>query len=434
MSRAKNLLVALAAGLMACSGAGTPWLQAAPALPAVPDRVFTITDFGGLGDGVATNTAAIQAAIQAAGAKGGGTVVIPAGVFLSGPLRLEDRIRLHLERGAILRMLPLEKYPGGTVNPDDFIGGKKLKDVAITGVGMIDGQGAAWWPYAKVKDAVRPRLIALSSCERVLIENVTLTNSPKFHIAVGGPSTDVSVRRVTVRANSSSDPVLPSHNTDACNVTARRALIQDCDISVGDDNFTCGGGTSDVLITNCTYGAGHGVSIGSYTRGGVSNFTVVNCTFNGTDHGIRIKSDRDRGGLLHNLRYLNLRMTNVEMPILVYGAYLATNREFRLLHKLTPPIAARYPAAPVTILTPMYRNIVFSNLTATAQAGRRAGLLWGLPEASITNVLLQQVRITADAPFGIYNARGVRFVDCEIRTPQGLNQLMVTNAQVSVAP
>ncbi len=81
---------------------------------------------------------------------------------------------------------------------------------------------------------------------------------------------------------------------------------------MGDDDFTCGGGTSDVLITNCTYGYGHGVSIGSPTAGGVSNLTVINCTFNNTEAGIRIKSDRDRGGYLHNLTYLNLRMTNVD--------------------------------------------------------------------------------------------------------------------------
>ena len=98
---------------------------------------------------------------------------------------------------------------------------------------------------------------------------------------------------------------------------------------MGDDDFTCGGGTSDVLITNCTYGYGHGVSIGSGTSGGVSNITVINCTFNNTELGIRIKSDRDRGGFVHNLSYLNLRMTNVECPILIYGSYMTTNRAYR---------------------------------------------------------------------------------------------------------
>jgi polygalacturonase len=405
-----------------------------PLLPAIPDKIFNVTNYGAIGDGRATNTAAIQAAIRTAADAGGGTVVFPAGVFLSGPIRMADRLRLRLEPGAVLRMLPLDQYPGGTVDPESFISGGGLQDVAIGGAGTIDGQGAPWWPFARVKGAKRPRLIALAGCDRVLIEKVTLINSPMFHIAIGGKSSNVTVRGVTIRAPASTDPVQPSHNTDACDVSAKNVLIQDCDVSVGDDNFTCGGGTSDVLITNCTYGSGHGVSIGSPTRGGVSNLTVVNCTFNGTDCGIRIKSDRDRGGCLQHLSYLNLRMTNVGFPILVYAAYAATNREYRALHKLTPEIAATYPAAPVTDRTPIYRDIIFSNITATAQAGRRAGLIWGLPELAVTNVLLQDVTITADQPFGIYQAQGVRLVNSKIITPPGVNPMAVTNAQVTILP
>jgi polygalacturonase len=405
-----------------------------PALPVIPTATFNVTNYGALGDGVATNTAAIQSAIDAAGRAGGGVVQVPAGTYLCGPIKLASRINLRLEAGALLRLLPLGQYPGGIVNPDSFISGADLHDIAITGAGAIDGQGAPWWPYAKTdKNAKRPRLITPSNCERLLIEGITLSNSPMFHIALGGKCQDVTVRRVTVRAPASDDPVLPSHNTDACNVKGSNILITDCDISTGDDNFTCGGNTSDVLITNCTYGFGHGVSIGSYTSGGVSNITVVNCTFNGTEAGIRIKTDRDRGGFVHDLKYLNLRMTNVSFPILIYAAYMATNREFRDLHKLTPEIAAKYPAAPIGDRTPVYRDLVFSNITATAAAGRRAGLIWGLPEMNVTNVLLQQVRIKADKPFGIYAAQNVRLVDCDIVTPEGVNRIASTNAQITVS-
>jgi polygalacturonase len=277
-------------------------------------------------------------------------------------------------------------------------------------------------------------MISFSSCEHLLIEHVTLSNSPMFHIAISGKTTDVTVRGVTIRANPSTDPVNPSHNTDACDVTGKRILIQDCDVSVGDDNYTCGGGTSDVLITNCTYGYGHGVSIGSYTSPSVSNFTVVNCTFNNTEQGIRIKTDRDRGGFVHNLSYLNLRMTNVDYPILIYASYMATNREYRALNNLTPAIAASYPGNKVESKTPIYRDIIFSNITATVKSGRRAGLIWGLPEMPVSNVLLQRVKITADKPFGIYAAQNVRLVDCQIITPEGVNQLSCTNAQVSITP
>lgn len=405
-----------------------------PALPVIPTTIFNITNYAAIGDGVATNTKAIQSAINAASAAGGGVVQVPAGTYLCGPIQLASKVNLHLEAGALLRMLPLEKYPGGTVNPANFIGGSDLHDVAITGAGAIDGQGAAWWPFAKTSNqAKRPRMITPSNCERLLIEGITLSNSPMFHIALGGMCTDVTVRRVTVRAPASDDPVLPSHNTDACNVKGRNILIQDCDISTGDDNFTCGGNTSDVLITNCTYGFGHGVSIGSYTQGGVSNITVINCTFNNTEAGIRIKTDRDRGGFVHDMKYLNLRMTNVQFPILIYAAYMATNREYRDLTKLTPEIAAKYPAAPVAGRTPIYRDLIFSNITATAAAGRRAGLIWGLPEMNVTNVLLEKINIKADKPFGIYSAQNVRLVDCKIVTPEGVNKIATINAQITVS-
>ncbi len=435
MSFPGNSLVIVLAGLI---GVATSAAKAQsivnPALPVIPDGTFNIANYGAAGDGATTNTAAIQAAINAANDAGGGTVEVPAGIFLSGPIQLASRINLHLDAGAVLRMLPLDKYPGGTHVGDTFIGGANLHDVAISGSGMIDGQGIPWWPYADVRGARRPRMIVLTACNRILIENVTLSNSPMFHINIRGDSENVTVRGVTIRANPSTDPVHPGHNTDACDVNGRNILIENCDVSVGDDDFACGGGTSDVLITNCTYGSGHGVSIGSGTGSGVSNLTVINCIFNNTECGIRIKSDRDRGGYVHNLSYLNLRMTNVGCPILIYAEYTATNREYRELDKLTPAIAARYPRAAVSPRTPIYSDITFSNITATTgKSGRRAGLIWGLPEMAVTNVLLERVNITADKPFGIYNARGLRLMDCRIVTRNGVNRISTANAQITIS-
>ena len=415
------------------SVAGFSRAEVNPASPQIPEKIFCVTNYGALGGGVATNTEAIQSAINAASEAGGGVVQIPPGIYLCGPIQLASKINLHLEAGAVLRMLPLEKYPGGTVNPQTFISGDRLHDVAITGSGAIDGQGAAWWPFAKTsKDAKRPKMISPSNCERLLIEGITLSNSPMFHIAIGGKCKDVIVRGVTIRAPASDDPILPSHNTDACDVKGKNILIANCDVSVGDDNFTCGGNTSDVLITNCHYGFGHGVSIGSYTQGGVSNITVINCTFNNTECGIRIKTDRDRGGFVHDMKYLNLSMTNVGVPILIYASYMAKEKQFRDLTKLTPEIAASYPAAPVGERTPVYRDFVFSNLTATVQKGRRAGLIWGLPEMNVTNVLLQNVNITADKPFGIFNAQNVQVVNSKITTPDGVNRFAATNATMEI--
>ena len=406
-----------------------------PMLPQIPSGVFKIPDHGAISDPKTDNAAAIQKTIDAATTAGGGVVEIPAGEFLSGPFRLASNINLQVDSGAMLKMLPINLYPGGTRNPQTFISGQGLHDVEISGQGTIDGQGAAWWPLVKTQRFIRrPRMIALSGCDKILIDQVHLQNSPMFHIAISGHSTNVTVRGVTIHAPASTDPVNPSHNTDACDVSGSHILIQNCNVSVGDDNFTCGGGTSDVHIIHCTYGNGHGVSIGSPTAGGVSNITVEDCTFNGTECGIRIKSDRGRGGVVQHLTYRNLTMTNVGVPILIYGSYMTPDREYRDLADVTAAIATTYPSRPMTDRTPVYRDITFSNITATTATSRRAGLIWGLPEAPASNIVLQNINITADKPFGIYNAEGVKIENCRIITPDGTNKFSLGNAQVTVSP
>ena len=408
--------------------------HAAPELPRIPKRVFKITDHGAA-RGSPDNAKAIQQTIDVASAAGGGIVEVPAGEFLSGPVRLASDIDLQIDEGALMKMLPIDKYPGGTRNPESFISGRDLHDIAITGHGTIDGQGAAWWPLVKAEAGIRrPIMIAPSGCDRILIENVHLQNSPMFHIAIGGHSQNITVRGVTIRAPASEDPVNPSHNTDACDVSGSHVLIENCDVSVGDDDFTCGGGTSDVLITHCKYGFGHGVSIGSPTRGGVSNLAVEDCTFTNTDCGIRIKSDRGRGGIVEHLTYRNLHMTNVGCPILIYASYMATEKQYRDLTNLTAAIATSYPAEPLSDRTPIYRDITFTDIEATAARGQRAGLIWGLPEAPASDIVLKNVSITADKPFGIYNAEGVKLENCRFLAPSESKGLSLGNAKVSVAP
>jgi Endopolygalacturonase len=401
-----------------------------PTLPSIPGAIFNIKNFGAIDDKSTDNTAAIQNAINAAEKAGGGHVIIPPGTYLCGPLQFASKLNLQIDSAATLLFLPFDRYPGGIKEGNNFISGSKLHDIAITGKGKIDGQGTPWWPYAKVKNTKRPRMIVFKDCDKVLIENVTLTNSPMFHIAIN--STNVTVSGVIVRAPASDDPVNPSHNTDACNVSGKKILIKNCDISTGDDDYTCGGNTSDVLITNCKYGYGHGLSIGSPTHGGVSNITVENCTFTNTECGIRIKSDRDRGGVVQNLTYRNLTIKNVRIPILIYAAYNAQDRQYRDLQKITPEVAATYPSAPIGDTTPIFRNITFQNINATVENGKRAGLIWGLPEAAVTNVLLQNVNIKADNSFGVFFSNNVRFENCNIITKEGKNKLAITHAQVTI--
>ena len=404
---------------------------AVPALPSInTNNVFNVTNYGAVGDGASTNTAAIQSAINAATvASGGGTVEIPPGIFLSGPLTMKSSVNLQIDSGAILRMLPLEAYPGSTNTGTTFISGSSLHDIEISGGGAIDGQGAAWWPYAGLKGFNRPRMFSPSGCSRVLVQNITMSNSPMFHIAISGTSaSDTTVQGVTIFAPGNSP------NTDACDVAGKNILVQNCNISVGDDDFTCGGGTHDVLLTNNVYGTGHGVSVGSYTdNGGVSNITVINCTFNGTGNGIRLKSERDRGGLVQNLVYQNLTMTNVDWPFLIYSYY-----EFGLgtISGATPAFAANVAATDtvtqVTTTTPIWRNITFSNITAYANNSRPALMIWGLPQMNVSNVVFKNVTLSCNKVADIYNARGIQFIDSRLNFPAGTNSFGLYNAEVIV--
>ncbi len=419
------------------------------------NNIVLTTSYGAVGDGVTTNTTAIQSAIDAATAAGstnglaGGTVKIPPGIFLSGPLTMRSSVQLQID--GVLRMLPFDKYPifvatnfgtnyvtnlmvvttnystNVTWTATNFISGSGLTNIAIVGPGAIDGQGSPWWPYANTNGFTRPVMISLGSCNRQLIQNLTLSNSPMFHIAISG-AVNTTVKGVTIRAPSS------SHNTDACDVSGFNTLVQDCDISVGDDNFTCGGNTSDVLLTNNVYGTGHGVSIGSYTDGGVQNITVVNCTFNGTDNGIRIKSDNhlygtSKGGLVQNINYLNLGMTNVHFPIQIYAYYNLIGTP----SSVSPNYAATQAVAAVTSYTPIYRNITFSNITATSVSGYPIGIIWARTEMPATNIVFNKVNITGNRNFNLYNVSGAQFIDCNLQTTATSNTFALFNASVIVS-
>jgi hypothetical protein len=398
--------------------------------------VITNATYGAVGDGVTTNTTAIQNAINAAAAGPitngslGGTVEIPAGTnaYLCGPITLKNNVNLQIDQGAILRMLSYSQYPGGIIDPQNFISGLGLTNIEISGYGAIDGQGAPWWPGYKTNN--RPIMISLDGCNRELIQNVTLSNSPEFHIAISGKAGNTTVQGVTVLAPASTDPVTASHNTDACDVSGTNILVQNCNISTGDDDFACSGGTSGVLVTNNTYGNGHGVSIGSYTDdGGVSNITVTNCTFNGTANGIRIKSDDGRGGLVQNISYYIPGMTNVDFPIQVYSYY----NEDGTPSGITPYYAATQAVAEVTSTTPIYRNITFSNITATSVSGYPVGIIWARTEMPATNIVFQKINLTGYGSFCLYNVNGAQFVDSTISLPTGITSFELFNAQVIIS-
>ena len=167
----------------------------------------------------------------------------------------------------------------------------------------------------------------------------------------------------------------PPKNTDGVDVTATGMFFCNNNIVAGDDNIAMSG--TNLYIGFSTFGVGHGCSIGSITQNGVSNVTVDHLTMNGTTSGIRMKSARDRGGLVHNLTYSNITMTNVQNPVFITSYY-----------PTLPTDPTTDTAMAITATTPIWQNITIKNLTATGSTN--GGILWGLPEEKISDAHLRQ--------------------------------------------
>ncbi|HEY1790536.1 MAG TPA: glycosyl hydrolase family 28 protein [Verrucomicrobiae bacterium] len=415
-----------------------------PAMPNIPKNIFNVTDYGAIGDGVKDNTTNLQNTIDAANAAGGGIVEIPTGRYLSGPITLLSSINLQVDTNAILQMLPLGTYPGGATNAETFIGCHEVHDLEISGWGKIDGQGAAWWAdYDTNRSLVRPMMLNLYSCDRLFIHDITFQNPPRHHCGLRDNGGNITISNLTVNTPYTSSSGVHAHNTDGLNFVGTNSIIEDCHISDGDDNIAMGssGPINGLLITNCTFGSGHGVSIGSSITVGISNLTVIDCTFNGTQNGIRLKSNNDRGGPVQNLTYMDITMTNVRSPILIYSYY----SEGKSLN-VSPQEAAGFATSatgglkprkeklqrPGRLISrnPIWHDITFRNIMATNAVD--AGMIWGQPEMLVSNVTLDHVTINSLNPFHIYNARGIRFEDTQIH-PAGRNTYEIYNAEVTIS-
>jgi hypothetical protein len=222
-------------------------------------------------------------------------------------------------------------------------------------------------------------------------------------------------------------------NTDAMDPSGHRYLITKCKVDVGDDNIAIKAGkksadgkfqSEDFTITDCIFLHGHGMSIGSETAGGVRNVTVRNCTFENTDNGIRIKSDSRRGGIVENLVCENITMKNVNPAITFTTVYQGTSAGDT---KQPSPASSAMGGGNI----PAYRNLRISNLTATCP--QAAGLIFGLPESCISNVVLENVNITASKPFAISNAKGVQLKNVSVTVPKG-EPFILKHAEVTGLP
>ncbi len=387
---------ASAGGNGGAGGASDPCGASNPArvpLPTIPDRTFQVTTYGAVGDDKTDNTKALQAALDAANTAGGGTVVIPSGNFLSGPVVISSSTNLELDAGAVLKMLPMASYNSTT--PLITAASGSPHDISITGSGTLDGQGQAWWDaFAADSTIARPQLMSLGRVTRVLISGIRLQNPPEEHIWVKS-DTNVTITGITIDTPGTSGKN-PPKNTDGIDITATGAFLCNNSITAGDDNIALNG--NNIYIAYSTFGVGHGCSIGSITENGVNALTVDHVTFNGTTSGIRLKSARDRGGLVHNLTYSNITMTGVQNPVYITSFY-----------PTLPTDPKTDATAAVTATTPEWQDITIKNVTVTGSDN--AGILWGLPEAKIQNLTFDNVKISATKGMEIFHATGVSFTN-----------------------
>jgi polygalacturonase len=411
--------------------AATPLDPANIPLPTTPDATFTITDFGAVGDGTAINTDAIRNAIDACRAAGGGTVRIPPGDFVTGPLQFVSRMNLHLERGATLklstdpkhyRVSRVELYPGK--DDDSFENGiqaDKCEDISITGHGTIDGQGEYWWTNWISRDPKnpkthRPHLIVFNDCTRVLVRDVTMINSPMFHF-IPRRCRDVRIEGVTIRAPED------SRNTDGIDPSGWNIYIARCTIDCGDDNIVFKPdypgpngerAVENALVEDCTVGKGIGIAVGGQTRGGLRNVTIRNCKFTDTRVGIRLKASVGHGGVCEDIVFENLTMTNVHDAIVFTSHY-----QQPLFTPTTAPVVERSSE-----FVPVWRDIIVRNVKATGST--RAGRIWGLRESPFENVRFENVQIEANTPLDITYATDVAFESSRVPISAGMTMSPAT--------
>jgi polygalacturonase len=349
---------------------------------------------GAKADGKTKDTVALQTAIDGCAAKGGGDVRLAAGTYLSAPLALKSHVRLLLEKGAILLGSPdIDDYP---VREDakwrrvSLLHADKVTDIAIVGEGTVDGQGQIWWTRQLNRakgspEDPRPMLVDITNSSKILFEGVTLQNSPQYNI-ITFVCDGLTVRNVRIV-----NPGRGAPNTDGIDpLSTSHVLIEHTYIDTGDDNVAIKSGlvgrddplvpSTDIVIRDCTFVNGHGLSIGSETAGGVRNVTVERVSFKGTRQGIRIKSARERGNDIGNFVYRDITMDGVETPIQI-TAYYTGGKNDKVDH-------------PMQEHTPRFHDIRIENLIATN--AKNAAVVEGLPESPVKNLVLKNVNIAAD--------------------------------------
>lgn len=451
-------------------------------VPHFKKDTINITRYGAKADGITLNTKSINKAIDECSAKGGGVVLVPQGLWLTGPIVLKSNINLHIDRAALLQFTDdKSRYPliegnyegHAAVRNQSPISGTDLENIAITGEGTIDGHGEAWraigkdrltaqeWDalvasggvvsengkawypsqsyvnglktpdagviapgkslkdYESMKDFFRPNLLVLTNCKNVLLEGVTFQNSPAWclHTLI---CQDLTLQNVRVR-----NP-WNAQNGDGIDVeSCKNVLIEGSTFDAGDDGICIKSGrdeegrrrgkpTENVIVRNdVVYRAHGGFVIGSEMSGGARNIFVSDCTFIGTDVGLRFKTTRGRGGIVENIYIKNISMRDIRTNAILFDMYY--------MGKSPADGDANSDAnrIPVTEATPQFRDFYVDNVVCD---GAEKGIqIRGLPEMSIKNIHLENLVLKTNKGVEITEANGISlknvYLDCKDTNP-----------------
>ncbi|MFC0609113.1 glycoside hydrolase family 28 protein [Rufibacter quisquiliarum] len=462
-----------------------------------PAYKVSITQFGAVGDGITKNTQAFEKAIAEVAAKGGGTVVIPRGLWYTGPIVLKSNINLHAEAGSmVIFSRDFEDYPLiktsfeglNTYRCQSPISGNNLENVAITGSGTFDGNGDAWRPVKKskmtdaqwknltktgvlsedgktwypsekskkgdgkdnfnvpnfktkeefeaVKDYLRPVLLSLVNCNRVLLDGPTFQNSPAWNLH------PLMCQNVILRNLNVRNPWY-SQNGDGLDLeSCKNSLVYNNTFDVGDDAICFKSGkdkdgrdrgipTENAIVKNNVVYHGHGgFVVGSEMSGGVKNIHVSNCTFMGTDIGLRFKSTRGRGGVVENIWISNIDMINIPTQAISFNLFYGGNSPVLEEDQKASTEARVEKQVPVTEETPSFKNIWMRDITVSG--ADEAVALQGLPEMNLQNVSIENAFLKAKKGITAVDATGITLKNVKVLTDKGPALTIYNSKNVNV--
>lgn len=422
---------------------------------------FNIVKYGAKNDGVTLNTTFIQKAIDECSSKGGGVVLIPNGLWLTAPIVLKSNVNLHLETNTLLLFtadktqykLVMGDWEGQpAIRNQSPISAANATNIAITGKGIIDGNGDVWravkkdkltetqWKklvasggsvradgkmwypsdsyvrgeqaknpgaatagqslkdFEPYKDFFRPNLLVLTDCKKVLLEGVTFQNSAAWNLHTI-TCEDLTVRNVFVK-----NPWY-AQNGDGIDIeSCKNVLLENSVFDVGDDGICIKSGrdeagrkrglpTENLIARNCTvYHAHGGFVVGSEMSGGARNLFVSDCTFIGTDIGLRFKTTRGRGGIVEKVYAKNIVMKDIVGSAVLFDMYYMAKDPVLLAgEKEEAPKIVIYP---VTEETPQFRDFHMTNVICNG--ADKAVFVRGLPEMSIKNISIENSLFKTD--------------------------------------